>query len=75
MKLLLADGAAGFHLIDFGLYYLQVAASNDLWEHRREIALHIGARRQQLEADGWIYVGAWLPFHYFKRKVGVLPRN
>lgn len=75
MKLLMAEGAAGFHLIDFGLYYLQVAASNDLWEHRREIALHIGARRQQLEADGWIYVGAWLPFHYFKRKVGVLPRN
>lgn len=75
MKLLVAEGAAGFHLIDFGLYYLKVTASNDLWEHRREIALHIGARRHQLEAESWIYVGAWLPFHYFKRKVGTLPRS
>lgn len=69
MALLKAEGEAGFHLVDFGLYYLQVQASDAKWEHRREIALNIRAKRTALEAQGWTYVGAWLPFHYFKRQV------
>lgn len=69
MALLKAEGLAGYHLVDFGLYYLQLQASERIWEHRREIALRIGDKRQVLEEQGWTYVGAWLPFHYFKRAV------
>jgi hypothetical protein len=60
---------AGYHLVNFGLYYLQVQASDAVWEHRREIALNIRTRRGALAAEGWTYVGAGLPFHYFKRQV------
>jgi hypothetical protein len=67
MKQLKAEGLAGWHLVDFGLHYLQLQASEQVWEHRREIALSIRDKRERLEAQGWIYVGAWLPFHYFKR--------
>jgi hypothetical protein len=50
-----------------GALYLEVRASRRAWEHRRELALHIGATRARLERAGWEYVGAWSPFHYFKR--------
>jgi hypothetical protein len=66
--LLKAEGEAGYHLVDFGLYYLQVQASDAVWEHRREIGLDMRAKRAALSAEGWTYVGAWLPFHYFKRQ-------
>lgn len=69
MQLLKTEGEKGNHLVDFGLYYLQVQASRHVWEHRREIALNIRDKRNKLEAEGWIYVGAMLPFHYFKRQV------
>jgi hypothetical protein len=59
MALLKTEGDAGYHLVDFGLYYLQVQASDAVWEHRRAA----------LAAEGWTCVGAWLPFHYFKRQV------
>jgi hypothetical protein len=69
MALLKTEGEAGYHVVDFGLYYLQVQASDAVWEHRREIALNIRTRRAALAAEGWTCVGAWLPFHYFKRQV------
>lgn len=67
MQLLEYEGAQGYHLTGFGPWFLSLQSSNQQWEHRREIALTIHRRRDQLEKAGWTYVGAWFPFHYFKR--------
>jgi hypothetical protein len=67
MRILADEGAAGNHLVDFGGLYLVMRPSTQAWEHRREVALNIAARRAKLERAGWTYVGAWFPFHYFKR--------
>lgn len=70
MKLLAAEGAEGNHLVGFGGLHLLVQHSAQAWEHRREVALNIAARRARLEQAGWTYVGSWFPFHYFKRVRG-----
>lgn len=67
MKLLAEEGAQGNHLVGFGGLQLLVRHSQQAWEHRREVAWNIAARRVRLEKAGWTYVGSWFPFHYFKR--------
>lgn len=67
MQLLEHEGAQGYHLTGFGPWFLSLQSSSRQWEHRREIALTIHRRRDRLEKAGWTYVGAWFPFHYFKR--------
>lgn len=67
MQILATEGRAGNHLVGFGALFLSVKPSNHVWEHRRETSLTIGGRRTQLENAGWIYVGSWFPFRYFKR--------
>ncbi len=67
MRLLENEGREGYHLVDFGVLYLAMQASNKQWDHRREMALNITGKRSRLEKAGWTYVGAWFPFHYFKR--------
>jgi hypothetical protein len=69
MKLLDEEGRRGAHLVDFGPLYLVVEDSAEQWKHRRLFGV-TPARRTRLEADGWISVGAWFPFHYFKRRLG-----
>ncbi|MBN2085090.1 MAG: hypothetical protein JW748_07670 [Anaerolineales bacterium] len=69
MQILEAEGKAGNHLVDFGPLYLTVMPSNEKWEHRRVLSLNMAGKRAQMEAAGWIYVGSWFPYHYFKRVV------
>jgi hypothetical protein len=69
MQILNIEGKTGYHLVGFGPLFLTVMASNDVWEHRRLYALNIAGKRTQMESEGWIYVGTWFPFHYFKRIV------
>jgi hypothetical protein len=69
MQILVSEGKAGNHLVDFGPMYLTVMASNNVWEHRRLLSLNMISKRARMEAEGWTYVGSWFPFHYFKRIV------
>lgn len=69
MQILASEGKAGYHLIGFGPLFLTVMASTDTWEHHRVSSFNIMSKRTQLESEGWIYVGSWFPFHYFKRIV------
>ena len=69
MQILQAEGKAGYHLVGFGPLFLTVMASTSVWEHRRLHSLNVMSKRPQMEAAGWIYVGSWFPFHYFKRIV------
>ncbi len=66
MKMLEIEGAAGNHLVDFGALYLIVEESDRPWQHLRVFGRYHMAR---LVSEGWIFVGAWFPFHYFKRPV------
>jgi hypothetical protein len=66
MGALAAEGRAGWHLVDLGPFYLVVERSAHQWEHRRA-TLPSRSAQQRLEADGWIAVGTWFPFRYFKR--------
>jgi len=69
MGALAAEGRAGWHLVDFGPFYLVVERSAHQWEHRR-VTLPSRSAQQRLEADGWLAVGTWFPFRYFKRALG-----
>ncbi len=69
MQILNMEGKAGYHLVGFGPLFLTVMASDMVWEHRRMYSLNGAGRRARMEAEGWIYVGNWFPFHYFKRIV------
>ena len=69
MQILNMEGKAGYHLVGFGPLFLTVMASDVVWEHRRMYSLNVAGRRARMEAEGWIYVGNWFPFHYFKRIV------
>jgi hypothetical protein len=68
MALLQVEGKAGNHLVGFGPLFLIVQESSQQWEHKRVINLSWHAK-DDLESKGWIYVGAWLPFLYYKRPV------
>lgn len=69
MQILKSVGAAGYHLTGVGAMSMEVDASPDAWEHRREAVLD-DDEQAALAAEGWTYVGRWFPFHYFKRKLG-----
>ena len=66
MKMLEIEGAAGNLLVDFGALYLIVEESDRPWQHLRVFGR---LRMTQLVSDGWTFVGAWFPFHYYKRPV------
>jgi hypothetical protein len=68
MAILKVEGKAGNHLVGFGPLYLLVQESDRQWEHKR-ITNFSWQTRDDLESKGWIYVGAWLPFLYYKRPV------
>jgi hypothetical protein len=68
MGALASEGRAGWHLVDFGPFYLVVERSAHQWEHRR-VTLPSRPGQQRPEADGWLAVGTWFPFRYFKRPV------
>ena len=67
MGILESEGKAGYHLVGFGPLVLELKPSSKVWLHKRVTALNIGRIRKQMEAAGWTYVGAWFPFHYFKK--------
>ncbi|HTE56231.1 MAG TPA: hypothetical protein VK698_35505 [Kofleriaceae bacterium] len=69
-RILDQEGRRGFHLVDFGALYLVVEASAQQWKHRRMLG-GTPAREKRLRAEGWIPVGSWFPFQYFKRPLGV----
>ena len=66
-----AEGRQGFHLVDFGALYLVLERSERPWEHRR-LTLPGRKTRTRMEREGWVAVGAWFPFRYYKRP---LPRK
>jgi len=68
MALLKVEGKAGNHLVGFGPLFLLVQESEQQWEHKRVINFSWQAK-EDLESKGWIYIGAWLPFLYYKRPV------
>ncbi len=68
MSLLRVEGKAGNHLVGFGPLFLLVQESEQQWEHKRVINFSWQAK-EDLESKGWIYVGAWLPFLYYKRPI------
>jgi hypothetical protein len=61
-----SEGRAGWHLPDFGPFYLVLERSDHQWEHRR-VTLPSRSAQERLAADGWVAVGSWFPFHYLKR--------
>lgn len=67
MSILESEGKAGHHLTGFGPLTIQLKPSSKVWVHKRVTALNIGKVRQQMDANGWTYVGSWFPFHYFKK--------
>ena len=69
MAMLASEGEAGYHLVGFGPLTLLLKPSKKKWLHKRIIAVNAMKIREQMEADGWEYVGSWFPFHYFKRPV------
>ena len=68
MALLKVEGKAGNHLVGFGPLFLLVQESEQQWEHKRVINFSWQAK-EDLESKGWIYIGAWLPFLYYKRPI------
>jgi hypothetical protein len=72
MDALAREGRRGFHLVDFGPFYLVLEASDRQWEHRRTIAPARPAQRR-LEEDGWQPVGTWFPFRYYARPLEAAP--
>lgn len=68
MALLSVEGKAGNHLVGFGPLFLLVQESERQWEHKRVLNFSRHAKKD-LESKGWIYVGAWLPFLYYKRPI------
>jgi len=68
MNLLKVEGKAGNHLVGFGPLFLLVEESEQPWEHKR-ITNFSWQNKENLKDDGWTYVGAWLPFHYYKRPI------
>ncbi|MCW8925386.1 MAG: hypothetical protein OQJ84_03940 [Xanthomonadales bacterium] len=71
MALLKVEGKAGNHLVGFGPLFLLVQESDQQWEHKRVLNFSWQVK-EDLENKGWIYVGAWLPFLYYKRPVSDL---
>ena len=69
MDVLEAEGARGWHLVDLGPLYLVLERSAQTWRHRR-LTLPSRATQRRLERDGWVVVGTWFPFRYFKRDTG-----
>ena len=72
MDALAKAGREGWHLVRFGPLHHVVEASGQQWEHRRD-PLSIGARRRRLEESGWQGIGAWFPWRYYKRPLGLPP--
>ncbi len=68
MALLRVEGKAGNHLVGFGPLFLMVQESEQQWEHKRVLNFSWQAK-EDLESNGWTYVGAWLPFLYYKRPI------
>jgi hypothetical protein len=68
MAALGVEGRAGWHLVGFGPFCLVLERSDQRWEHRR-LTLPSRSAERRLEADGWVAVGTWFPFRYFKRTV------
>jgi len=66
MALLEVEGKAGNHLVGFGPLYLLVQESTKQWEHKR-VTNFSWQNKDDLEKDGWLYTGSWLPFQYYKR--------
>lgn len=65
MRILREEGAKGYELVDTGVLKLVFRPTDRKWEYRRSIGGNFG--HPENNADGWIYVSSWLPFHYFKR--------
>jgi hypothetical protein len=69
MERLSASGRHGWHSVGYGMFYHDLARSDQQWEHRRVPAF--GASRRALEAEGWERVGSmWFPWAYYTRCTG-----
>jgi hypothetical protein len=72
MAVLEAEGARGWHLVDFGPLYLVVERSPHRWAHRR-VTLPSRTTQRRLEQGGWTAIGTWFPFRYFARALDAPP--
>ena len=62
-------GRTGWHSIGYGMYFHDVIASDEQWEHRRVAAF--GSSRHSLEVEGWSRIGTmWFPWAYYARPTG-----
>ncbi len=68
MRILAEEGRRGNELISLGVLTLTLRPSDRVWEYCRRIGT--GSDSARLEAQGWVHVGSYLPFHYYKRAVG-----
>ena len=73
MHILKTVGLSGYHLVRLGGVWMEVEQSPTAWEHRREVSAQMKETQQDIEAEGWEYVGRWFPFHYFKRQLNRKP--
>jgi hypothetical protein len=74
MAALAKAGREGWHLVRFGPLHHVVEASDQQWEHWRD-PLSLGSRRRRLEEAGWQGIGAWFPWRYYKRPLGLPPET
>ncbi|WP_394253495.1 hypothetical protein [Arthrobacter pityocampae] len=69
MEALAEAGRHGWHSVGFGMYFHDLARSEEQWEHRRVGAF--GARQKDLQHAGWQRIGSmWFPWAYYKRPTG-----
>ena len=74
MKILKDAGLQGWELTDVGGYALHCRRLHGLeaatqWEYSRRVSVDRQAILEDMTALGWEPCGAWMPFHYFKRKL------
>ncbi|MBW4095401.1 MAG: hypothetical protein HIU81_08500 [Acidobacteria bacterium] len=69
MDALAEAGRHGWHSVGFGMYFHDLAHTDEQWEHLRVAAF--GASRRGLEAEGWQRIGnMWFPWAYYARPTG-----
>ncbi len=75
MGILAVAGQDGWELVDVGALALFCRRPRDTeqfgrWEYKRRIGRHRTIIMEEMASERWEPCGNWLPFHYFKRRVG-----
>ncbi|MBG6185572.1 hypothetical protein IWX65_003553 [Arthrobacter sp. CAN_A214] len=74
MEALSEAGREGWHSVGFGMYFHDLARSDEQWEHLRVGAF--SAKHKDLLQAGWQKIGSmWFPWAYYKRPTGAPVRT